>query len=79
MVEYFGIKYRYKKDAGHIIAALQDNYEVTQDWMGVLYCGITLKWDYTTILFGISITSYVKDALYKFHLPTPTIPQDCPC
>ena len=67
MVDDFGIKYRDKKDAGHLIAALQDKYEAPQDWMGGLYFGITLKWDYAARPVDISITSYVRDALHKCH------------
>ena len=45
VVETFGIKYRHQKDADHLISSLQEKYEVTQYWKGVLYCGIKLKWD----------------------------------
>ena len=48
VVDNFGIKYRHKKDADHLISELQTKYEVTQDWTGGLYCGMKLKWDYKT-------------------------------
>ena len=44
-VDNFGIKYTHKKDVDHLISSLQAKYEVTQDWTGVLYCGIKLKGD----------------------------------
>ena len=36
VVDEFGIKYIHKKDAYHLISALQTKYEVTQDWTGGL-------------------------------------------
>ena len=45
VVDDFGIRYRNKKDADHLISALQEKYEVTKDWAGGLYFRITLKWD----------------------------------
>ena len=78
VVDKFGIKYRHKKDADHLISALQEKYEVTQDWTGGLYCGIKLKWDYKTRQQEISMPGYVKDALHKFQHPTPTRPQHSP-
>ena len=60
MVENFGIKYRNVKDTFHIIAELREKYEVTQDWMGGLYCGIKLKWEYAERLLKISMPVYLK-------------------
>ena len=74
MVDDFGISYRNKKDIGHLISEIQAKYEVTQNWTGGLYYGITLKWDYTYRQLDISITGYVKDTLHKFRHLTPTIP-----
>ena len=78
MVEKFGIKYRNKKDEDHLVSGIQAKHEVTQDWTGGLYCGITLKWYYTVRQMEISISVYVKDTLHKFQHPTPTIPQHSP-
>ena len=46
VVDDFGIRYINKKEADLLISALQAKYEVTQEWTGFLYYGITLKWDY---------------------------------
>ena len=78
VVDKFGIKYRHKKDADHLISALQAKYEVTQDWTGGLYCGIKLKCDYKKRQLEISIPGYMKDALHKFEYPNPTIPHHLP-
>ena len=71
VVENFGIRYRHKKDADQLISALQEKYEVTQDWTGGRYCGIKLKWDYKTRQLDISMPGYVKATLHKFQHPTP--------
>ena len=47
-VDNFGIKYRHRKDADHLISVLQEKYEVTQDLTGGLYYAIKLMWDYKT-------------------------------
>jgi hypothetical protein len=43
-IDNFGIKYFSKRDALHLVAALQEDYEITTDWTGLLYCGLTLDW-----------------------------------
>ena len=42
VVEYFGIKYVGKEHADHLIAAIEEKYELSTDWGGTLYCGITI-------------------------------------
>ena len=42
----FGVKYVDKSDVDHLIASLKENYALTVDWNGNLYCGISLDWDY---------------------------------
>ena len=78
VVDDFGIKYTHKKDSDHLISALQAEYDLTQDWTGGLYCGITLKWDYKKIQLEISMPGYVKDALHKLQQPNRTRPQNSP-
>ena len=43
VVENFRIKYNRKDDTIHLIHALQEKYEITKDWTGSLYSGITLN------------------------------------
>ena len=66
VVNNFGIKYRHKTDADHLISALQAKYEISKDWTGEIYCGIKLKWYYKTRQLDISMPGYIKDALHKF-------------
>ena len=78
VVDSYGIKYTNKKDAEHLISALQTKYEVTQDCTGGIYFVIKLKWDYKKRQLDISMTRYVKDALHKFQKPTRTRPHHSP-
>ncbi len=48
VVDDFGVKYVGKEHIDHLIECLRENYELTEDWTGNLYCGIKLLWDYTT-------------------------------
>jgi hypothetical protein len=42
----FGVKYVNKEDLDHLIASIKTTYTLTEDWMGNLYSGICLDWDY---------------------------------
>ena len=78
VVENFGIKYRHKKDADHLISALKAKYEVTQYCTGGIYCGIKLKWYYKKRQLETAMPGYEKDKLHNFQHPTPTRPQHSP-
>jgi hypothetical protein len=56
----------------------KETYEVTEDWTGDLYCGITLKWNYDKQWLDISMTGYIKKLLLKYKHQMPTKPQHCP-
>ncbi len=55
IVDNFGVKYMRKEDVDHLIKAIKEKYELTQDWDGDLYCGIRLKWDYHHRTLNISM------------------------
>jgi hypothetical protein len=78
VVDDFGVKYVGKEHAQHMIDALETNYTVSKDWTGGLYCGITLKWDYSNKHVDLSMPGYIKDALHKFQHPLPKRPQYAP-
>jgi len=78
VVDDFGVKYVDKMHADHLMAALEENYEVSKDWEGQLYCGITLQWDYERRTLDTSMPGYVEAALHKFQHPRPKRPQDAP-
>ncbi len=45
IVDDFGLKYVNKSDEVHVLNALKNHYKVGIDWIGGLYCGITLEWN----------------------------------
>jgi hypothetical protein len=46
VVDDFAVKYVTTADAHHIRNALLRHYEITTDWNGTVYCGITSDWEY---------------------------------
>eukprot|EP00804_Cyclotella_cryptica_P007704 CCRYP_001322-RA/>CCRYP_001322-RA protein AED:0.33 eAED:0.33 QI:0/0/0/1/0/0/2/0/410 len=45
-VDDFGVKYVGREHAEHLIQVLRENYTLSIDWDGALYCGIHIDWDY---------------------------------
>jgi hypothetical protein len=69
VVDDFGVKYKTKADAQHLIDALQEKYETTIDWKGSLFCGITLDWNYKENERSVSLSmpGYISKCLNKFQ------------
>ena len=63
VVDDFRVKHLVKKHVLHLKAALEDKYKVITDYVGKLYIGIELKWDYEKRTFQISMPGYVCAAL----------------
>ena len=64
----FGLGYEGNEHAIHLLQTLRQYYEaVSIDWMGTLFCGITLKWDYLQQTCKLSMIGYVQHALNKFQ------------
>jgi hypothetical protein len=78
IVDDFGVKYVGKENAQHLIDTLSAKYKITTDWTGTLYCGITLKWDYTKRTVELSMPTYVAKALQRFQHELPIKPEDAP-
>ena len=78
VVDDFGVKYVDKKHAEHLIHALTQLYQISIDWKGTLYLGLTLKWDYQKRIVDISMPGYIVVALHKFQHPAPERRQDAP-
>lgn len=57
----FVIKYTDIADAHYLFNYLQEKYNITIDWKGSLYCGITLDWDYVHHIVDISIPAYIHN------------------
>eukprot|EP00957_Ditylum_brightwellii_P048073 3650150-Ditylum_brightwellii.AAC.1 len=54
------------------------HYEISIDWEGNNYCGLTFKWNYNMGYANVSMPGYIPKALDKFQHPAPTFPQHCP-
>lgn len=67
VVDNFGIKYINKADADHLIATLEQHYELYLNWKGALFCGISLDWDYNAHTVCLSMPGYVDQALHQFE------------
>eukprot|EP00804_Cyclotella_cryptica_P011876 CCRYP_004378-RA/>CCRYP_004378-RA protein AED:0.44 eAED:0.39 QI:0/0/0/1/1/1/2/0/442 len=59
VVDDFGVKYVGQEHAEHLIHVLQENYMMSIDWDGKLYCGIRLDWDYDLRTLDISMPRYI--------------------
>jgi hypothetical protein len=77
-VDDFGVKYFSKPDAMHLIDAIKADYDLTIDWSGALYCGLTLDWHYDAGYVDVSMPGYVERALKKFNHPAPLRKQYAP-
>jgi hypothetical protein len=78
VVDDFAAKYVTESDAHHLRNALLRHYEITTDWGGTVYSGITLDWDYNKRTCDISIPGYITNVLNKFQHDTPKTPQHTP-
>jgi len=75
VVDDFAIHYTDKMDADHLMSALWEHYQVTEDWMATRYCGITLTWDYSARTVDLSMPGYINRALKRFQHPKPQQPE----
>eukprot|EP00804_Cyclotella_cryptica_P017098 CCRYP_003348-RA/>CCRYP_003348-RA protein AED:0.29 eAED:0.29 QI:0/0/0/1/1/1/2/0/539 len=54
------------------------HYEISTDWEGRRYIGLTLHWDYRNRLVCLSMPGYCEKAGQRFHHPKPAKPQHQP-
>jgi hypothetical protein len=78
VVDDFGVQYVHAADAQHLVDTLASLYEITTDWTGSKYLGLTLEWDYSARTLDISMPGYIAKALQRFSHPPPTRPQHSP-
>ena len=78
VVDDFGVKYVGEAHANHLIQALKKDYNISEDWKGQKYCGLTLDWDYEKREVHLSMPGYVEKALARFKHEKPKKPQDQP-
>jgi hypothetical protein len=56
----------------------QKNYNISSDWNGTAYCGLTLDWDNKNRTVELSMPGYIKAALHKYQYPAPARPEHAP-
>jgi hypothetical protein len=67
-VDDFGIKYKDRADAEHLLSVLQEEYRLTADWTGSKYLGMTIQHDVSSEKISISMPGYVQAALKRFKV-----------
>ena len=79
VVDDSGIRYTNRVDADHLVTTLQTAYEVSLDWTGARYCGLSLRWDYENRTCDMSMPGYIQRALLRFqHVPASPLPEHSP-
>ena len=78
VVDDFGIKYTDSADVHHLQQALRQQYDITTDMTGTLYCGLTLAWNYDKQYVDVSMPGYIEKTLLRFGHKSPTRPQHSP-
>jgi hypothetical protein len=77
-VDDFVVKYVRREHAEHLMTCIKKKYNMSSDWNGTVYCGLTLDWDYTNRTDDLSMPGYIKAALHKYQLPAPARPEHAP-
>ena len=78
VVDDFGVKYVGKDHADHLVRVLKEHYEISEDWEGTKYIGLTFDWDYSKRQVHVSMPGYRDMALTRFKHQTPKRKQDQP-
>jgi hypothetical protein len=78
VVDDFGVKYVGREHAEHLMACIKKKYNISSDWNGSDYCGLTLDWDYKKSTVDLSMPGYIKAALHKYQHTAPARPEHAP-
>jgi hypothetical protein len=62
----------------HLIAVLKEHYELSIDWTGTKFIGLTLDWDYVGRAVHLSMPGYVEKMLVYFNHEHPKQRQHSP-
>ena len=74
----FGINFYNKRQADQLFKALRTKYEISIDWTGCNYCGLTIQWEYDKGYVDISIPRYIQAELQRVQHPAPSKVQHAP-
>jgi hypothetical protein len=78
VVDDFGVKYVGREHAEHLMTCIKKNYNISSDWNGTAYYGLTLDRDYKNHTVDLSMPGYIKAALHKYQHPAPAHPEHAP-
>ncbi|KAL7551824.1 hypothetical protein ACHAWF_015016 [Thalassiosira exigua] len=78
VVDDFGVKYVGREHAEHLVGVVKEHYDLTEDWEGKRYLGLTLDWDYSQKKVHLSMPDYIPDALKRFNHKRPAKAQNSP-
>jgi hypothetical protein len=78
VVDDLGVKYVGREHAEHLMKCINKMYDISNDWKGSTYCGLTLEWDYKNRTVDLSMPGYIKAALHKYQHAAPTRPEHAP-
>jgi hypothetical protein len=78
VVDDFGVKYVGREHAEHLMTCIKKKYNISSDWSGTAYCGLTLDWDYKNRTVDLSLPGYIKAALHNYQHPAPARPEHAP-
>jgi hypothetical protein len=78
VVDDFGVKYVGREHAEHLMECIKNNYNISNDWKGSAYCGLTLEWGYKNRTVDLSMPGYIKEALHKYQHAAPARPEHAP-
>ena len=57
---------------------LKTTYEITVDWTGTKFLGLTLKWNYIDRYVDLSMPGYIQEIVLRHQHKPPTKPEQCP-
>jgi hypothetical protein len=60
------------------MTCIKKNYNISSDWNGTTYCGLTLDWKYNNRTVDLYMPGYIKAALHKYQHPAPARPEHAP-
>jgi hypothetical protein len=78
VVDDFGVKYVGQEHAEHLMACIKKKYNISSDWNGTAYCGLTLDWNYQDRSVDLYMPGYIKSAPHKYQHPVPARPEHSP-
>jgi hypothetical protein len=78
VVDDLGVKYIGREHAEHFMTCIKKSYNISSNWNGAAYCGLTLDWEYKNHTVNLSMPRYIKAALHNYQHPTPAHPEHAP-